>query len=102
MIRRFAYDRYSEGRTAHWLLLVVGDRVDAITAHVKSLASKRPDDPVTESGVLAEAGHHPLSARYGVGRADVKHSWLDPILVFGPWVLAGVLAVRTVARMARR
>src|SRR3954470_8009825 len=26
-IRGFAYRRYSEGRVAHWLLLVVGDRV---------------------------------------------------------------------------
>lgn len=101
-IRRFAYDRYSEGQTAHWLLLVAGDRVDAISSHVKSLASRRPDDPITESGVLAEAGHHPLSSRFGQGRADVKHTWLDPIIVVGPWVLAGVIAVRTVAKIVRR
>ncbi|WP_285114460.1 hypothetical protein [Leifsonia sp. fls2-241-R2A-40a] len=101
-IRRFAYDRYSEGQTAHWLLLVAGDRVDAIGAHVKSLASRRPDDPITESGVLAEFGHHPLSSRFGTRRADVKHNWLDPIIVLGPWVLAGVVVVRTVAKVARR
>ncbi|WP_431246335.1 hypothetical protein [Leifsonia xyli] len=101
-IRRFAYERYSEGRTAHWLLLVVGDRVDAIGAHVRSLASRRPDDPITESGVLAELGHRPISSRYGVNRADVKHTWLDPIIVLGPWVIAGVVAVRTVAKIARR
>jgi hypothetical protein len=101
-IRRYAYDHYSEGRTAHWLLLVVGDRVDAIGAHAKSLASRRPDDPITESGVLSEAGHHPLSSRFGMRRADVKHSWLDPIIVLGPWVLAGVVVVRTAAKIARR
>ena len=28
-IRRLAYARFSEGRLAHWLLLVAGDRVDA-------------------------------------------------------------------------
>lgn len=28
-IRRFAYDRYSEGRAAHWLLLMLADRVDS-------------------------------------------------------------------------
>jgi hypothetical protein len=101
-IRRFAYARYSEGQTAHWLLLVLGDRVESVGAHVKSLASTRPDDPVTESGVLAEAGHHPFSSRYGVGRADWKHTWLDPIIVAGPWVLAGVVAVRTVVKIVRR
>lgn len=101
-IRRFAYDRYSEGQTAHWLLLVLGDRVESVGAHVKSLASRRPDDPITESGVLGEAGHHPVSSRFGVRRADVKHTWLDPIIVVGPWVLAGVFAIRTVAKIARR
>lgn len=100
-IRRFAYDRYSEGRTAHWLLLVAGDRVDAISAHLKSLASRRPDDPITESGVLSEVGHHPLSSRFGNRRADVKHTWLDPIIVLGPWVLAGAVAVRVVARVVK-
>jgi hypothetical protein len=100
-IRRFAYDRYSEGQTAHWLILVLGDRVDAIGSHLRSLASKRPDDPITESGVLGEVGHHPISSRFGVGRADVRHTWLDPIIVAGPWVLAGVIAVRTVRRLVR-
>src|SRR3954447_26761968 len=27
-IRRFAYDRFSEARAAHWLLLMAADRVD--------------------------------------------------------------------------
>lgn len=108
LIRRYAYDKYSEGQTAHWLLLVIGDRVDAATAHAKSLASRRPDDPITQSGVLGERGHHPFSSRFGRGRIDLKHMWLDPILVFGPWVLTAVLtfaagrAVLISARRARR
>ncbi|MDR6972612.1 hypothetical protein [Leifsonia shinshuensis] len=101
-IRRFAYDRYSEGQTAHWLVLVAGDRVDAITEHLRSFASRRPDDPITESGVLGEVGHHPISSRFGVQRADLRHTWLDPIIVVGPWVLAGVFAVRTVAKLVGR
>ena len=86
-IRRFAYDRYSEGQTAHWLLLIVGDRVDAITSHVTSLVSRRPDDPITESGVLGERGHRPFSSRFRKGRVDLKHAWLDPLIVVGPWLL---------------
>src|SRR4051812_12952577 len=27
-IRKLAYERFSEGRAAHWLLLVLGDRTD--------------------------------------------------------------------------
>ncbi|MDL5485832.1 hypothetical protein [Microbacterium wangruii] len=95
-IRRFAYDRFSEGQTAHWLLLVLGDRVDAVTAHAASLFSTRPDDPITESGVAGEVAHRPIASRFGRGRIDLKHAWLDPILVVGPWVLASVLAVKLV------
>jgi len=93
-IRRFAYDRYSEGQAAHWLLLVVGDRVDAVGAHARSIFSKRPDDPITQSGVLGERGRRPISSRLQPGRIDMKHAWMDPILVVGPWVLAGVLLFR--------
>ena len=101
-IRRLAYDRYSEGRTAHWLLLVAGDRVDAIGSHLRSLASTRPDDPITESGVLSEIGNRPFGSRFGVGRADVKHSWIDPILVVGPWLLAGYVVAKGVSKLVKR
>lgn len=93
-IRRYAYDRYSEGQAAHWLLLVIGDRVDAITAHLRSFVSRRPDDPITQSGVLGERGRHPVSSRLRPGRIDMKHAWMDPILIVGPWILAGVLVFR--------
>ncbi len=93
-IRRLAYTRYSEGQTAHWLLLVLGDRVDAASAHLRSLFTRRPDEPVTLSGVLGERGHRPLSSRFGRGRVDLKHMWLDPVLVVGPWVVAAYLAIR--------
>ncbi len=102
MIRRRAYSAYSEGQTAHWLLLVLGDRVDAVTAHLKSLATTRPDNPITETGVLGERRRHPLASRFGRGRIDLRHAWLDPVLVVGPWVLTAFVAVRLIARLTRR
>ena len=101
-IRRYAYAKYSEGQAAHWLLLVVGDRVDAATAHVKSFTTLRPDNPLTESGVLGERGRRPVASRVGRGRIDLKHAWLDPLLVFGPWVVTAVVAVRLLRRIVRR
>ncbi|MBW9121825.1 hypothetical protein JNB63_17140 [Microbacterium trichothecenolyticum] len=89
-VKRYAYDKYSEGQTAHWLLLILGDRIDSTTAHARSLFSRRPDDPLTQSGILGERGHRPFSSRFGRGRADLKHMWLDPLLVFGPWVVTAV------------
>ncbi|CCH87672.1 Conserved protein of unknown function [Modestobacter italicus] len=100
-IRRLAYERFSEGRNAHWLLLIAGDRVDAWGSHLRSFASGHPDDPVTETGVRAEltAGGAARS-----GRSDRRHQVLDPVVVGGPWVLGGaamVLGVRRVVRALR-
>jgi hypothetical protein len=92
-IRRYAYREYSEGRAAHWLLLVLGDRVDAVEQHLKSFLTFRPDNPITETGVLSEVKHHPISSRFGTDRVDTKHQWLDPILVAGPWVIVGTTVV---------
>src|ERR687889_174112 len=58
VIRKYAYRRYSEARAAHWLLLLVADRVDAKESLLRSLLSTRPDNPVTETGVLSEFSHH--------------------------------------------
>src|SRR5919202_4394682 len=88
VLRKFAYARYSEGRAAHWLILLAADRVDAIESHLTSFASLHPDNPVTETGVLSEFSRHGFSSRFGRKRADVKHQWLDPVIVGGPWVPA--------------
>lgn len=101
-IRRYAYARFSEGRLAHWLLLVAGDRVDAWGAHLRSSTTLRPDDPVTETGVVAEAGAHPVASRRG--RVDARHQAVDPVLVAGPWVAGAAvawLAGRRVVRAVR-
>lgn len=96
LIRRYAYRRFSEGRTAHWLLLVMGDRVDAWGSHLRSLASLHPDNPVTQTGVLPElsAGGTARS-----GRSDRRHQLLDPVIVAGPWVGVGGVAFLGVRRL---
>lgn len=93
-VRRYAY-RYSEARAAHWLLLLLGDRIDAIESHAASLLSRRPDNPVTQTGIGAERTRHGLASRLSRGRADVKHHWMDPVIVAGPWILGlwGVVSV---------
>ena len=100
-MRKYAYKRFSEGRAAHWLILVAADRVDALGSHLRSFLTTRPDNPITETGVLSEFSRHGLSSRLGKGRADVRHQALDPFIVAGPWVLAGVLAYRAGRRVAR-
>jgi hypothetical protein len=104
-IRRYSYARYSEGRAAHWLLLVLADRVDAWGSHLRSFATRRPDDPVTQTGVRAEVTHHGLRSRLGRKRTDLVHQPLDPVIVAGPWVAAAGAAfvgVRAAARAIRR
>ncbi len=100
-IRRYSYRTYSEGRAAHWLLLLAADRVDAWESHLRSFVTPRPDNPVTETGVASEFSRHGLSSRYGKKRADAGHHLLDPVIVAGPWVLVGGLAVAVVRRALR-
>jgi hypothetical protein len=100
VIRKYAY-RYSEGRAAHWLLLMFADRVDAGEHHLSSLLTLRPDNPITETGVLSEFTHHGLRSRVGVKRTDLVHQPLDPVIVAGPWLIGGWLAFRGVRRAVR-
>jgi hypothetical protein len=100
-IRRYSYAKYSEGRAAHWLLLVLADRVDAMEHHLTSLATLRPDNPITETGVRTEFTHHGMSSRVGRKRTDLKHQWMDPFIVAGPWIV-GALVVRKLVRAVRR
>jgi hypothetical protein len=102
VIRKHAYAKYSEGQAAHWLLLMAGDRIDAIESGLRSLLTLRPDNPITETGVLAEISHHGLSSRLGHNRADLKHHWMDPLIVGAPWGVAGAATYLTVRRLRRR
>ncbi len=102
VLRRFSYRKYSEGRAAHWLVLLASDRVDAWEHHLRSLLTLRPDNPITETGVLSEFTRHGISSRLGKKRADVHHQWLDPIIVAGPWVLTGGLVFSAVRKVLRR
>ncbi|MFE4541091.1 hypothetical protein [Arthrobacter sp. NPDC056727] len=99
-IRKYAY-KYSEGRAAHWLLLIAADRVDAWEHHLRSFATLRPDNPVTESGVLSEFSAHGVRSRFGQKRADVNHQWIDPFIVGAPWALAGLGAVAAVRALRK-
>ena len=99
-IRRYAY-RFSEARAAHWMILLGADRVDALESHIRSFLTLRPDNPITESGVSSEFSHHGITSRLGQKRADLAHQALDPIIVFGPWVVAGGLVYRGLKGLRR-
>ncbi|MDQ0866960.1 hypothetical protein [Arthrobacter globiformis] len=100
-MRRAAY-KYSEGRAAHWLILLAADRVDAWEHHLRSLATLRPDNPVTETGMLSEFSSHGIRSRFGKKRADLPHQALDPVVVAGPWLLAVGIAVAGIRSWRRR
>ncbi|HYW10822.1 MAG TPA: hypothetical protein VE871_02670 [Longimicrobium sp.] len=91
VIRRYAYT-LSEARASHWLLLLAADRVDVLESSVESALKGRPDNPLAESGVFAEFTRHGIRSRAGKNRADVKHQWMDPLIVAVPWVIGGFAA----------
>lgn len=83
-------------------MLLAADRVDAWETHLASFLTLRPDNPLTQTGVRSEFSYHGYSSRAGRKRADVAHQWIDPLLVAGPWVVTGGLAVATIAALGRR
>jgi hypothetical protein len=100
-LRKYAYAKYSEARAAHWLLLLAADRVDAVESHLRSFATLHPDNPVTQTGVRTEFTHRGVASRVGQKRADVGHHTLDPVIVAGPWLVAGWFAYRGARAVAR-
>jgi hypothetical protein len=99
MIRRYSYRTYSEARAAHWLLLLAADRVDVLESSLRSFLTRRPDNPLTETGVRSEFTHHGLSSRLRGKRADRVHHPLDPVIVAAPWLLAGGAAYLALRRL---
>ena len=90
-IRRYAYT-FSEGQTAHWLLLMAGDRVDVLESRVSAVLSGRPDNVIAETGVLREFKDQAYRTRFGQHRADLKHQPIDIVLWAAPYVaIAGGL-----------
>ncbi|HKC29612.1 MAG TPA: hypothetical protein VKB75_16475 [Jatrophihabitans sp.] len=103
-IRRYAYKKYSEGRAAHWLLLMAADRLDSLESSLASLLTLHPDNPITETGVLAEFSKNGAAARANSKRTDTRHQVLDPLIVGTPWLLRlglGIVLIRLLARGVR-
>jgi hypothetical protein len=99
VMRKVAYKRYSEAKAAHWLLLLAADRVDALESTLASFATLRPDNPVTESGVLSELSHGGIASRVGHKRTDLVHQPLDAVIVAAPWVVGGRVAYKAAHKM---
>jgi hypothetical protein len=102
VVRRYAYSRFSEGRLAHWMLLVVGDRIDVATHRVSDALHGRPDRVIRETGIRAERGTHPVASRLGSTRRDWRHGLLDPLVANWGWLAALGGAVLLVRRLRRR
>jgi len=87
-IRRYAYT-FSEGRLAHWLLLIAGDRVDVAGSRIGAMLRGQPDNPIAETGVLREFRNQAYRTRFGQHRADLKHQPIDLVLWAAPYVAIG-------------
>ncbi len=100
-IRRMAY-KYGEGRARHWLMLIAADRVDVLESRLAGLARLRPDNPIKQSGILAEKHYHGIRSRTGEGRYDVRHHPIDYALMIAPYALLGFAAYKLTQQLAGR
>lgn len=89
IIRRFAYKKFSEGQSAHWVLLMLGDRIDVIESNLGDIFRGKPDNFFAEMGLKAEFKRHGIKSRLGQGRNDVKHLPIDVLMFAGKIALAG-------------
>ena len=100
-IRRAAY-KYGEGRARHWLMLIAADRVDVMESRMTAIAKGRPDNPITESGILAEKHHHGIRSRVGQNRFDVRHQGIDYAMMIAPYALLGFAAYKFGKHLSNR
>jgi hypothetical protein len=101
-MRRYSYANFSEGRAAHWLLLLASDRVDAVESRVSALLAGQQDNLLAETGVTAEAYATATPSRFSRRRADGSHVWLDPLVVAGPLLLIGAVGATILTIVGRR
>ena len=80
-MRKLAYRRYSEGRAAHWLILIAADRVDAAESHLRSLATLPQSDHRDRRYGRVSPPWQPRSASIALSASASGH-------VAGPWLLA--------------
>lgn len=99
-IRKYAYT-LSEGRTSHWMLLMLADRVDVLESGLEAALEGKPDNPLSETGVIAEFKRHGIRSRLGQHRVDLKHQPLDALIVAAPWLIGGYVAYRAGRALAR-
>jgi len=100
LMRKYAYT-LGEGKASHWLILLAADRVDVLESTVEAALRGRPDNPLTETGVVAEFKRHGIRSRLEGHRVDNKHQWMDALIVAAPWVVAGYGAYALGRRVAR-
>jgi hypothetical protein len=70
-IRDQAY-KLSEGRNAHWMMLLLADRIDVLEGKLTDLLQGRLSNPIAESGLMAEWRRHGFRSRANQNRADLR------------------------------
>jgi hypothetical protein len=68
---------------------MAGDRVDVLESRVAAVLGGHPDNPITETGVLAEFRDRAYRTRFGQHRADLKHQPIDLLMWAAPYVAIG-------------
>ncbi|GAB2604209.1 hypothetical protein [Pseudactinotalea suaedae] len=101
-IRRYAYERYSEARAAHWLLLMLGDRVDSALSGLQAVPSRGPAALVGGTGLIKQLRSGRMLQPRDPRRADNAHVWMDPLVLAAPWLAGAWITWRVVRGVRRR
>lgn len=96
LIRQWAF-KYSEGKKAHWLLLLLADRVDVVESQAAELFKGQLPHPFQEMGLKSEFKRGGFFSRFGDNRSDVRRQGLELVLFLGA---GAYLASRLIKRRA--
>jgi hypothetical protein len=88
----------SEGNKAHWLLLIIADRVDVFEHTIESLFRLRPHNPLQEMGLGVELRRGVFRSRFNQHRADVRRQRRVMLLALG---VGGILVGRKLVQHSR-
>jgi hypothetical protein len=95
-LRELAF-RFSEGKKAHWLILMAADRVDVVESALANLIRLRSHNPLAEMGIKTEFRRGGFFSRFGHHRADTRR-WRQELLLGGVVIAGGVWAIRALLR----
>ena len=93
VFRRIAF-QFSEGQKAHWMILILADRIDVYESTLGNFMRGHLHNPLNEMGLKTEFRRGGFRSRFGQHRADTRR-WGQQIILASVGIAVFALAYRS-------